>query len=270
MSERRRSVLAIAAHPDDIEFGMAGTVLLLRRAGWEAHYFNIASGNCGSMVTGPEETARVREGEARAAAAILGAAWHAPLCGDLEIEYTAAMVRRVLAVVRRAAPAIVLTHPLQDYMEDHMLAARLAVTAAFSRGFPNFPSDPPEAPVSGDVAVYHAMPHSLRDPLRQRVRPELYVNTGDVHSVKREALAAHRSQKEWLDATQGMDSYLAAMDGMSLAVGDMSGSFRHAEGWRRHLHYGFSAADGDPLAEALGGDCLADADYRAALERARS
>jgi LmbE family N-acetylglucosaminyl deacetylase len=43
------SVLAIAAHPDDIEFLMAGTLLLLRAAGWETHYFNIARGNLGSL-----------------------------------------------------------------------------------------------------------------------------------------------------------------------------------------------------------------------------
>ena len=39
--------MAIGAHPDDIEFSMAGTLLLLKRAGFETHYFNIASGNCG-------------------------------------------------------------------------------------------------------------------------------------------------------------------------------------------------------------------------------
>ncbi|MFM1769455.1 MAG: hypothetical protein RJA22_1984, partial [Verrucomicrobiota bacterium] len=41
-------------------------------------------------------------------------------------------------------------------------------------------------------------------------------------------------------------------DAMSLAVGRMSRRFRHAEGWRRHLHLGFSAQDDDPLAAALG------------------
>jgi hypothetical protein len=64
---------------------------------------------------------------------------------------------------------------------------------------------------------------------------------------KRDALAAHESQKAWLDASQGMDSYLVAMDDLSLEVGRMSGEFEHAEGWRRHLHVGFSAADTDPL-----------------------
>jgi N-acetylglucosamine malate deacetylase 1 len=39
------SAIAVAAHPDDIEFMMAGTLLLLKRAGYEIHYFNLLSGN---------------------------------------------------------------------------------------------------------------------------------------------------------------------------------------------------------------------------------
>ena len=52
--------------------------------------------------------------------------------------------------------------------------------------------------------------------------------------------------KQWLDQSQGMDSYLKAMDDMSAEVGRRSGQFNHAEGWRRHLHLGFSANDDDP------------------------
>jgi hypothetical protein len=78
------------------------------------------------------------------------------------------------------------------------------------------------------------------------------VDTSRVHAVKRAALAAHVSQKAWLDASQGMDSYLESMDAMSIAMGRMSRRFQHAEGWRRHLHLGFSETDEDPLAGILG------------------
>ena len=44
-----KTAIAIAAHPDDIEFYMAGTLLLLKRAGYEIHYMNVANGNCGSV-----------------------------------------------------------------------------------------------------------------------------------------------------------------------------------------------------------------------------
>ena len=43
------SAIAIAAHPDDIEFCMAGTLLLLKRAGWEIQYLNVSRGNLGSV-----------------------------------------------------------------------------------------------------------------------------------------------------------------------------------------------------------------------------
>ena len=251
------SCLAIAAHPDDIEFGMAGTLLLLRDAGWRIHYLNLSTGNCGSMEFSPARTRAIRRREAQAAAKLLGAKWHPPLRDDLEIFYDLKTLRRVAAVIREVAPRIVLTHSPQDYMEDHMNTCRLAVTAAFARGMPNFRTTPAHKHVPGEVTLYHAMPHGLRDGLRQPVAPDLFVNTTEVHARKRAALAAHHSQKAWLDASQGMDSYLIAMDEMSRDIGKMSGTFRHAEGWRRHLHLGFSAQDSDPLAETLGDPCLA-------------
>lgn len=73
---------------------------------------------------------------------------------------------------------------------------------------------------------------------------------------KERLLACHASQKEWLDKTQGFDSYLKSMRGITEKVGKMSGRFRFAEGWRRHSHVGFSRQDGNPLAEALGDACF--------------
>ena len=245
------TALALAAHPDDIEFCMAGTLLLLKAAGWDIHYLNLSSGNCGSTTMSAAKTRATRRAEAKRAAKILGAHWHPPMSDDLEILYDLPTLRRLAAVIRAVKPAIVLTHSPQDYMEDHTNTCRLAVTAAFSRGMPNFRTTPPRRAIEGDVTVYHAMPHGLRDGLRRRVIAESFVNTTSVHAIKRKALAAHASQKAWLDASQGMDSYLLAMDEMSRAVGKMSRRFHHAEGWRRHLHLGFSSTDVDPLAEAL-------------------
>jgi LmbE family N-acetylglucosaminyl deacetylase len=256
MGNRQSSIdnpaaLALAAHPDDIEFYMAGTLLLLKSAGWEIHYLNLSSGNCGSTTMSAAKTRATRRAEAKRAAKILGAHWHPPMCDDLEILYDLKTLRCIAAIIRDVKPAIVLTHSPQDYMEDHMNTSRLAVTAAFSRGMPNFKTTPARTAIDGDVTVYHAMPHGLRDGLRRRIIPDAFVHTTSVQATKREALAAHASQKAWLDASQGMDSYLLAMEEMSLAVGKMSRRFKHAEGWRRHLHLGFSATITEPLAEAL-------------------
>ena len=253
---RPRIAMAIVAHPDDIEFCAAGTLLLLRKAGYEIHYLTLASGSCGSLEDDAAATRAIRRRESQRAARILGAHFHPSLADDLEIFYDLKMLRRLAAIIREVRPGIVLTHSPQDYMEDHTNTCRLAVTAAFARGMPNFRTTPPRSAIAGEVTVYHAMPHGLCDGLRQPIIPDAFVNTASTHALKRSALAAHGSQKEWLDASQGMDSYLQAMDEMSLAVGRMSGRFQHAEGWRRHLHLGFSATDADPLAEALGGNYL--------------
>jgi len=245
------SAIAIAAHPDDIEFCMAGTLLLLKHAGWKIHCLNLSSGNLGSVEFSAAKTRSVRRIEAKRAAKVLGAHWHPPMCDDLEILYEVKTLRRLAAVIREVKPAVVLTHSPQDYMEDHTNTSRLTVTAAFSRGMPNFRTTPPRASIPGDVTVYHAMPHGLRDGLRRLIGPGAFVNTTGVHAIKREALAAHVSQKAWLDESQGMDSYLIAMDEMSKVVGKMSRRFKHAEGWRRHLPLGLSATDRDPLAEVL-------------------
>ena len=246
------SALAIFAHPDDIEFVAAGTLLLLKERGWDIHYMNLCSGNCGSVEMDAEATARKRLDEAREAARILGATFHAPICHDLELAYTTPNLKKVAAVVRESKASIVLTHAPSDYMEDHMEACRLAVTAAFTHGVPNFETDPPRDAYFHDVTVYHAMPHGLCTPLRVPVKADAFIDTTSVHERKRQSLAAHVSQKHWLDVSQGMDSYLISMDEASKKVGALSGKFEFAEGWRRHLHLGFSTGEIDPLRDALG------------------
>jgi LmbE family N-acetylglucosaminyl deacetylase len=247
-----RVAFAVAAHPDDIEFMMAGTLLLLGEAGYELHYMNVANGSCGSMTMGRDETVAVRAKEARAAAAALGAAWHAPLVDDIQIYYTPALAARLGAIVRQVNPTILLAPSPQDYMEDHMNTSRLAVTAAFCRNMPNFPTDPPVPPVTGEMAVYHALPYGLAGPLHEPIRPDFIVDVSAAMDRKRRALACHESQKRWLDQSQGIDSYLRAMEEAAARVGRMSGRFACGEGWRRRLHFGFGAETFDPLREALG------------------
>ena len=258
-------VLAIAAHPDDIEFTMAGTLLLLRQAGCETHYLNIASGSGGSVEYDYKTTRKVRALEAQRAAKLLSADFHPSLTDDLEIFYDLPTLRRLAAVVRKVKPTIVLTHSPQDYMEDHTNACRLAVTAAFAHGMPNFKTVPGRLPYNGEVTVYHAMPHGFRDQLRRRIVPGAFVNTTSVQKQKHAALAEHQSQQHWLDTSQGMNSYLAAMEGMSREMGKMSRKFQHAEGWRRHLHWGFSSVETDPLAEILGKNYRINATYEKSL-----
>lgn len=257
---------AIGAHPDDIEFMMAGTLLLLKRAGWETHYMNIANGSCGSQVYTASQLRNIRRREAMSSCEILGAIFHNSLVDDLEIFYEQTLIRKLASIIRQVNPRIILTHPPQDYMEDHTNTCRLVVTAAFVRSAPNYRVIPHRKFVKDDVTIYHCMPAGLRDPLRRRVIPGAFVNTTEVQEIKRSALAQHKSQREWLDATQKMDLYLNTMEEYALDMGRMSGKFKYAEGWRRHLHYGFCGEKDDPLRDALGENYLINETYEKALE----
>jgi LmbE family N-acetylglucosaminyl deacetylase len=269
MSKKSKSpvVLAIGAHPDDIEFMAAGTLLLLKQAGCETHYLNVANGNCGTVQYDSNTARKVRAAEARRAAGLLGAHFHPSLANDLEIFYDLKSLRRLAAVVREVRPGIVLTHSPRDYMEDHTNTCRLAVTATFAHGMPNFKTLPPRTVYESDVTLYHWMPHGLQDGLRRRVVPGAFVNTTSAQTAKRAALAEHRSQQDWLDTSQGMNSYVATMEGMSRDLGKMSGKFKHAEGFRRHLHWGFSAKESDPLIALLGKNYLINKTYERGLVR---
>lgn len=257
MSEpAKKTVFAIAAHPDDIEFTMAGTLLLLKDRGWDAHYMTISNGSWGTSTMTREQIVRARRDEAIAAARYLGATYHEALTDDLEIFYCRRTLLQLIATMREVKPDIVLTQSPSDYMEDHQNAVRLAVTAAFCRCMTNAPTEPPMPATFQDVAVYHAAPHGNRDAMRKLVRSERYVDVGSVIARKREMLACHKSQKEWLDVSQGYDSYLDSMQSAAALTGKLSGKFEYAEGWRRHNSLGFSETDIDPL-----GDALADVSY---------
>lgn len=242
---------AVAAHPDDIEFMMAGTLLLLGKAGYELHYMNVANGNCGTNKMSREEIEKVRTQEAANAAAKLGATYHRPIASDVEIFFNKELLAKLSAVMREVAPEILLVHSPDDYMEDHMNACRLAVTAAFTRGMPNYHTDPPHDPVAHDVTIYHAQPWSNRGQLNQLIHPQMFVDIELVIETKRAALIEHKSQKDWLDESQGLDSYLDEMVAQGREVGGLSGQYKYAEGWRRHNPQGYCAVDADPLAAAL-------------------
>jgi LmbE family N-acetylglucosaminyl deacetylase len=249
------TVLAVSCHPDDMEFMMGGTLLLLKQAGCSIHYLNVANGSDGSATLRPEQTAALRRTEAMRAAEVLGAVFHESLVEDLEVFYTQELIRRVTALVRQVKPDIVLTMSLEDYMEDHMNTGRIAVTATFLRSVANYRSIPDEPAVFEDVMLYHSTPHILTDMMRRPIVPEIYVDVGSVMGEKERALACHASQKEWLDKTQGFDSYLKTMRDLTEKVGSMSGRFRFAEGWRRHSHVGFTRQDCNPLADILKDRC---------------
>lgn len=244
--------LAIFAHPDDIEFCCAGTLALLRKQGYAIHCWNLASGSCGSMTGGPEATAETRWREAQASAKVLGATMHEPLFSDLEIFYNDESLRRVSAVLRTIQPDIVLTHAVEDYMEDHMETARLALSALFSAPMPHYRTQPDVPPYDKPRALYHALPHGLHRPQDgTRAYPRFYVNVDSVMDEKRRALGCHESQKSWLDDTQAMDCFVDAMDQTARALGSDTGRSAYAEGFTQHGYIGLGDNSYQPIQTAL-------------------
>jgi LmbE family N-acetylglucosaminyl deacetylase len=136
-------------------------------------------------------------------------------------------------------------------MEDHMNACRLAVSAAFGRGMQNYTVDPPRDPISEEVVIYHAQPHGNRSYLNKIVYPDFYIDIESVLEEKMQMLAEHKSQKHWLDVSQGFNAYLNTMKDLAREVGELSGKFKFSEGWRRHNPLGFCEPDANPLAEIL-------------------
>jgi len=266
MTGSRMVAFAVAAHPDDIEFMMAGTLILLGQAGYELHYMTVANGSCGTATVSVDEIVGTRAREAKSAAELIGAVYHPSFVNDIEVFYERELLARVGAVIRRVNPSILLVPSPQEYMEDHANTSRLVVSAAFCRNMRNFPTEPPTEPVESALVVYHALPYGLRDGLRRRIVPGYYVDITSVLGRKRDMLACHRSQKEWLDRSQGLDAYLNTMVEMSAEVGRMSGRFQYAEGWRRHSHLGFAGPGLDPLCQALGEKVLVNAAYEQELE----
>ena len=246
-----KRAFAIAAHPDDIEFQMAGTLILLKQAGYEIHYMNVANGSCGTAIHPKDEIIAIRREEARAAASSIGAVFHESLTDDFAIFYEPVLLARLAAVMREVAPEILLLQSPQDYMEDHQNTVRLAASAAFTRGMPNFLTQPPREPVIQPVAVYHAQPHGNRDVLNRFITPDICVDISTVMEQKTRMLACHISQKTWLDQSQGMNAYLHAMQAFAKETGNATGAFDYAEGWRKRLHLGYGNETDKPLEEAL-------------------
>ncbi len=135
-----KSILAIAAHPDDIESWCAGTLARSIDAGATVRLVLVTSGEHGSSdpQATPAEVARQREHEARTAAERLGIAEVAFLRnGDDEVEDTRALHSDLVAAIRRWRPEVLFTHdpeqPWPPYLahRDHRVVGRAALDAVY-------------------------------------------------------------------------------------------------------------------------------------------
>lgn len=228
-------VLAIHAHPDDVEFQCAGTLALLADQGCEITIATMTPGDCGSAEHPPEEIASIRRSEARQAASLIGADYLCLEFRDIAIFNDDDSRRRVVEALRRVRPEIVLTAPPADYLCDHEATSALVRDACFAAPIPNFRThqwDP--APVLDQIPhLYFVDPLEGKDRKGRPITPDFYVDVTSAFDRKRAMLASHASQRNWLLHQHGIDEYLNSQEHWSRLRGSEFG-VDHAEAFRQY------------------------------------
>jgi LmbE family N-acetylglucosaminyl deacetylase len=232
-------ILAIHAHPDDIEFLAGGTLALLAEAN-ELTLATFTPGDCGSADLSREEIARVRRAEAQASASLLDAQYVCLEERDLEIEVTNELRRKVTELVRRELPDLVITASPNDYMADHERASACVRDACFNAPVPIYETgvEDPAAPADRVPHLFYVDPIELTDAFGAPVTPHFVVDISDRIERKTELLACHASQREWLRRQHGLDAYLSTMRQWSAARGALAG-VAFAEGFRQHRGHAY-------------------------------
>jgi len=197
--DQPKVALAIAAHPDDADFGCAGTAKLWSAQGWEFYFLVCTDGSKGtedSSLT-PDRLVPMRQQEQRSAAELLGVKDVLFLDGyvDGELTYSRQLLGDVVRHVRRLKPYAVFTHePLQVIVRDgfvnhsdHRTTGLVAVDAVYpaARDRLNFPEQLDQG----------LEPHRVKEIfIWGSDQPNFKVDVTDIVETKIQALLAHRSQ----------------------------------------------------------------------------
>jgi LmbE family N-acetylglucosaminyl deacetylase len=207
---RPKVALGIAAHPDDLDYGMAGTVAKWASQGCDVYYLVLTNGNKGSSdrTADPAQLAEIRRDEQRAAARILGI--KDVFFYDYEdgmLEVTMELKRDIVRVIRQVRPEVVLAFdpsmlydPARGFINhpDHRAAGQAAMDAVFplARDHMSFPE------LLKDEQLE---PHETATLLLLNFGNHNYtVDITEYIDTKMDALAAHVSQIPNVAATQEM------------------------------------------------------------------
>ena len=234
------NAIAIGAHPDDVEFMCAGTLFLLKEAGFDCHVVAMAAGDCGSAEYPPEKIMRIRHGEAKQAAAVLGATYRCLDERDCRIFTCSATLNKAVEAIRAAGADVVFTHFPQDYMVDHEETSRIVRSAVFNVTMPNFTTGAESpAPILASMPhLYYWAPMEGIDIFGNRAQCQFYVDISDVMEKKVQMLACHKSQRNWLLKQHGVDEYINAMKENARKTGERAG-VTYAEGFTQHRGHAY-------------------------------
>lgn len=242
-------IVSIHAHPDDAEILAGGTLALLARARHSITIVSMTPGDCGSAEYPGEQIANIRRREAAAAAALIGAEYACAEFRDLAIFNDDASRRRVTELLRQMRPDIVLTSSPIDYHCDHEATSALVRDACFAASAPNYQTNSdrpaPALPAIPHLYFMDSVEGVDRDGRPQK--PDFFVNVEPVFQTKRNMLAQHASQRNWLRRQHGIEDYLETMERWTRERGRAAG-VELAEGFRRYPGHPYPQT---PLLEEL-------------------
>ncbi len=185
------NILAIGAHPDDIEIGCGGTLAKYAKQGHKVFTATATNGNIGSATLPMEEIAKIRKEEARRAAAHIGAEY---ICLDYDDEmfFEDKQARiNFINLVRYCKADVILTHSPHDYNPDHELTSKIINDIAVMI---------PIAKIQTKAKPYDKIPIiAYFEPANGLgFIPTEYVDITDVIDIKKAMYGEHKSQVQWM------------------------------------------------------------------------
>lgn len=185
------NILAIGAHPDDIESYAAGTLAKYSKAGHKVFMATATNGNVGSATLSMEEIAAVRKQEAANSAAHIGAEY---ICLDYDDEMffeDKAARLRFIDLVRYCRADVILTHNPEDYNPDHELTSKIINDIAVMIPVGKIVTENP--PYDRIPAIFYWEPVN-----GMGFVPTEYVDITDVMEIKMAMCREHKSQNQWM------------------------------------------------------------------------
>lgn len=199
LADNKLHILAIAAHPDDLELGCAGTLIKHVRAGQAVGIVDLTEGELGTR-----GTVETRYAEARKAAEIMG----------LKVRENAQMAdgffrndeahqRKLITYIRHYRPEIVIANALSDRHPDHGKGGRLIADACFLSGLAKIETE--RDGVNQKAWRPKRVFHMIQD---RPMVPTFIVDITDTFEQKMEAIKAFQSQFHNPDSNEPM-TYIA-------------------------------------------------------------
>lgn len=192
------TVLAIGAHPDDLELLCGGTLALYARQGASVFMYHATDGSKGGLTKSSEEIRQERIREAEAAAAVIGATSFGGDFPDGEVETSLANRLIFIDAIRRCRPDVVFTHHPNDYHTDHVNVSRMVFESIYQVAIPRLETRYPA--LDGTPRLF-----SIDTVVGIGFEPQEYVDISGVIELKKQMMKAHDSQLAFVRDHHGVD-----------------------------------------------------------------